>query len=163
MKVSSRTTATEGAVHKGLGLGRSTAVVVAVEPHDAARDLGSHPSYGAFLLGYAPIDEAFQASIRWRRSRSPTREPEHGVYVRQQSGAKPWSSRAPLPGGRRMADLVEHQRVQETRLLFQQATREQFIRLVENLTGREGRAFVSSIDSTEDVTTEAFYLRPAGS
>ena len=58
-----------------------------------------------------------------------------------------------------MRDLGEHQRLEETRLFFQKASRDDFVKTVEQITGREVRAFVSGMDTEEDVATEVFYLR----
>jgi uncharacterized protein YbcI len=63
---------------------------------------------------------------------------------------------------RKMVELGEHQRLQETRLFFQQASRDQFMGIVEHLTGRTVRGFVSGMDSDKDISTEVFYLVPEG-
>ena len=67
------------------------------------------------------------------------------------------------PAERTLADLGEHQRLEETRLFFQRATRDQFVREVEDITGRRVRAFVSGMDSEQDVAAEVFYLEPVTS
>jgi len=59
-----------------------------------------------------------------------------------------------------MRDMGEHQRLEETRLLFQRASRKDFTRSVEQITGRTVRAFVSGTDSSADVSSEVFYLEP---
>jgi uncharacterized protein YbcI len=59
-----------------------------------------------------------------------------------------------------MAELGEHQRLRDTRMFFQYATEKQFIGTVEQLTGRRVRAFVSGIDTEQDVSCEVFYLEP---
>ena len=64
------------------------------------------------------------------------------------------------PAEIRLRDLGEHQRVEETRLFFQRATREEFVGTVEERTGRKVRAFVSGTDSTIDVANEIFHLEP---
>ena len=64
------------------------------------------------------------------------------------------------PAERRMAELGEHQRLRDTRMFFQYATVDEFIRRVEELTGRKVRAFVSGIDTKQDVSSEVFYLEP---
>ncbi len=64
------------------------------------------------------------------------------------------------PAERSMVDLGEYARVEETRLWFQRATRDQFVGTVEQITGRKVRAFVSGTDSENDVATELFYLEP---
>ncbi len=62
---------------------------------------------------------------------------------------------------RSMCELGEHLRVEETRLFFQRASRNDFVGAVEEITGRKVRAFVSGMDSEEDVATEVFYLVPS--
>jgi uncharacterized protein YbcI len=64
------------------------------------------------------------------------------------------------PAERRMADLGEHQRLRDTRMFLQYATRQEFTELVERITGRKVRAFVSGIDTATDVSCEVFYLEP---
>ena len=64
------------------------------------------------------------------------------------------------PAERRMADLGEHQRLRDTRMFFQHASVDEFTRAVEEITGRKVRAFVSGIDTEQDVSSEIFYLEP---
>ena len=64
------------------------------------------------------------------------------------------------PAERSMREMGEHQRLEETRLFFQRASRGDFIETVEQITGRKVRAFVSGMDSEHDVATELFYLEP---
>jgi uncharacterized protein YbcI len=64
------------------------------------------------------------------------------------------------PAERRMAELGEHQRLRDTRMFFQYATVKQFVGAVEQITGRKVRAFVSGIDTEQDVSSEVFYLEP---
>lgn len=64
------------------------------------------------------------------------------------------------PAERRLADLGEHQRLRDTRMYFQAATHDQFIAIVERLTGRTVRAFVSGLDAGVDICSEVFYLEP---
>jgi uncharacterized protein YbcI len=66
------------------------------------------------------------------------------------------------PAERRMANLGEHQRLRDTRMFLQYATRQQFTEIVERITGRKVRAFVSGIDTATDVSCEVFYLEPRG-
>jgi uncharacterized protein YbcI len=61
---------------------------------------------------------------------------------------------------RNMVAMGEHQRLRDTRTFIQYATEEQFCEIVERLTGREVRAFVSGIDTAKDVSSEVFYLKP---
>jgi uncharacterized protein YbcI len=66
------------------------------------------------------------------------------------------------PVERRLIALGEHQRVRDTRLFFQDAERGAFCAAVERITGREVRGFVSGVDVEHDISTEVFYLQPAG-
>ncbi len=66
------------------------------------------------------------------------------------------------PAERTLTSLGEHQRVRDTRLIFQHATEERFREAVERITGRTVRAFVSGTDVSEDVSSELFYLFPQG-
>jgi uncharacterized protein YbcI len=66
------------------------------------------------------------------------------------------------PVERSMLALGEQQRVEETRLFFQRATRTMFTGAVEKITGRRVRGFVSGTDAEKDISTEVFYLEPAG-
>jgi uncharacterized protein YbcI len=62
------------------------------------------------------------------------------------------------PAERSLAELGEHQRLRDTRLYFQAATSEKFREIVERLTGRKVRAFISGLDADADVCAEIFYL-----
>jgi len=64
------------------------------------------------------------------------------------------------PAERSLADLGEHQRLRDTRMYFQAATHDRFTEIVERLTGRKVRAFISGLDAEEDVCAEVFYLVP---
>jgi uncharacterized protein YbcI len=61
---------------------------------------------------------------------------------------------------RNMVDLDEHHRVREVRMFFQHASERDFVETVEQITGREVRAFVSGIDTKQDVSSEVFYFEP---
>jgi uncharacterized protein YbcI len=61
---------------------------------------------------------------------------------------------------RHMVALGEDQRVREIRMFFQHASRDEFTRTVEEITGRKVSAFVSGIDIARDVSSEVFYLEP---
>ncbi len=67
------------------------------------------------------------------------------------------------PAEKNMVALGEHQRLRDTRMFFQHASDQQFIGTVEEITGRKVRAFVSGIDTHEDVASEVFYLEPVNS
>jgi uncharacterized protein YbcI len=61
---------------------------------------------------------------------------------------------------RTMRDLGEKQRLEETRLFFQNAVRAEFVNTVERITGRKVRGFVSGMDADVDIATEIFYFEP---
>jgi uncharacterized protein YbcI len=64
------------------------------------------------------------------------------------------------PAERAMIDLGEDQRVREIRMFFQHASEQDFVGTIEQITGRKVWAFVSGIDTGEDVSSEVFYLEP---
>jgi len=64
------------------------------------------------------------------------------------------------PAERSLAKMGEHQRLRDTRLYFQHATEEEFKGVVERVLGRKVRAFISGIDTAQDVSAELFYLEP---
>jgi uncharacterized protein YbcI len=45
-------------------------------------------------------------------------------------------------------------------MFFQHASERDFVETVEQITGREVRAFVSGIDTKQDVSSEVFYFEP---
>jgi uncharacterized protein YbcI len=65
------------------------------------------------------------------------------------------------PAERSLAEMGEHQRLRDTRLYFQYATEDEFRGIVERVLGRKVRAFVSGMDTAEDLASEVFYLEPA--
>src|SRR4051794_7955171 len=66
------------------------------------------------------------------------------------------------PAERNLAKMGEHQRLRDVRMFFQHASEDQFRGAVEEITGRKVWAFVSGIDTREDVSVEVFYLEPQG-
>lgn len=62
------------------------------------------------------------------------------------------------PAEKRLVEKGEHQRLRDLRLYFQYATEDEFRSTVERLVGRPVRAFVSGMDTCQDVATEIFYL-----
>lgn len=62
------------------------------------------------------------------------------------------------PAERSLAEMGEHQRLRDTRMYFQAATADKFREIIERLTGRRVRAFVSGLDADKDVCSEVFYL-----
>jgi uncharacterized protein YbcI len=61
---------------------------------------------------------------------------------------------------RTMADAGEHERLRDLRMHFQYLGEDDFVGIVESITGRKVRAFVSGIDTRRDVASELFYLEP---
>lgn len=59
---------------------------------------------------------------------------------------------------RKLAELGEHERLRDMRTFFQHASENDFRESVERITGRTVRAFVSGIDTGEDVSSEVFYF-----
>ena len=66
------------------------------------------------------------------------------------------------PAEQSMVELGEHARLRDTRMFFQYARADDFREVVERLTERRVRAFVSGIDTHTDVSSEVFYLEPEG-
>jgi uncharacterized protein YbcI len=62
------------------------------------------------------------------------------------------------PAERSLAEMGEHQRLRDTRMYFQAATADKFREIVERLTARKVRAFISGLDAGVDVCCEVFYL-----
>jgi uncharacterized protein YbcI len=62
------------------------------------------------------------------------------------------------PAERSLAEMGEHQRLRDTRMYFQAATADRFREIIERLTGRQVRAFISGLDAGVDVCCEVFYL-----
>jgi uncharacterized protein YbcI len=65
------------------------------------------------------------------------------------------------PAEHRLAEMDEHQRLRDVRLFFQHASEREFCAAVESALDRKVRAFVSGIDTRQDVSAEVFYLEPA--
>jgi uncharacterized protein YbcI len=66
------------------------------------------------------------------------------------------------PIERHMAEADEHERLRDLRMHFQYLNEEQFVATVEQITGRKVRAFVSGIDTKQDMSAELFFLEPRG-
>jgi uncharacterized protein YbcI len=64
------------------------------------------------------------------------------------------------PAEQTMVEMGEHQRLRDIRMFFQHAREDDFREVVERITGRRVRAFVSGIDTKQDVSSELFYLEP---
>jgi uncharacterized protein YbcI len=67
------------------------------------------------------------------------------------------------PAERRMRKMGEHQRLRDQRTFFQYASVREFVEPIERLTGRRVKAFISGMDTEEDVAVENFLLHPEGS
>jgi uncharacterized protein YbcI len=65
------------------------------------------------------------------------------------------------PAERSLAEMGEHQRLRDTRMYFQAATEDRFREIIERLTGRKVRAFISGLDAKVDICSELFYLEDA--
>jgi uncharacterized protein YbcI len=63
---------------------------------------------------------------------------------------------------RTMVDAGELERVRDLRMHFQYLGENSFVGIVEEITGRKVRAFVSGMDTKRDVASELFYLEPLG-
>jgi uncharacterized protein YbcI len=61
---------------------------------------------------------------------------------------------------RTMANAGEHERLRDLRMHFQYLGEADFVRVVEEITGRKVRAFVSGMDTRQDVASELFYFEP---
>jgi len=111
----------------------------------------------------------FQTSVRAEISREMVR------LYKEQFGRGPTKARTEFagpevvvctlensftPAERRLAEMGEHQRLRDTRLYFQHATKGEFIAVIERVLGRSVRAFNSSIDTHQDVSVEVFHLEP---
>lgn len=66
------------------------------------------------------------------------------------------------PAEQSLVQMGEHQRLRDTRMYFQHATEEEFRGVIERITGRPVRAFVSGIDTCVDVSSEVFHLGREG-
>jgi uncharacterized protein YbcI len=62
------------------------------------------------------------------------------------------------PAERSLSEMGEHQRLRDTRMYFQAATEDRFREIIERVTGRRVRAFISGLDANVDVCSEVFYL-----
>lgn len=62
------------------------------------------------------------------------------------------------PVEKRMAELGDHERLRDLRPYFQHTAEEQFCEIIEQALGRKVRAFISGMDTKQDVAAELFYL-----
>lgn len=65
-----------------------------------------------------------------------------------------------LPAERQMVELGSGERVQETRLHFQNASSERFIEAIEAISGRKVTSFASACDPEQDMVYEIFRFAP---
>lgn len=65
-----------------------------------------------------------------------------------------------LPAERALVELGERERVREIRTILQEGTRQRFVDTVERITGREVRAFASTIDPQAGIVFEVFAFQP---
>lgn len=65
-----------------------------------------------------------------------------------------------LPAERALVEIGEHERVRQIRTILQEGTRERFVETIEDLTGREVRAFSSTIDPKAGIVFEVFAFQP---
>jgi uncharacterized protein YbcI len=111
----------------------------------------------------------FQTSVRAEISREMVR------LYKEQFGRGPTKARTEFagpdivvctledsftPAEKRLAEMGEHQRLRDTRLYFQHATKGEFLETVERIVNRKVRAFNSSVDTHTDVSVEVFHLEP---
>lgn len=66
------------------------------------------------------------------------------------------------PAERNLVAMGEHERLRDNRIFMQYASVTEFCTPIEQITGRRVRAFVSGIDTLEDISTETFVLHPEG-
>jgi uncharacterized protein YbcI len=59
-----------------------------------------------------------------------------------------------------MANAGEHKRLRELRIDLQYTAQPDFVATVEEITGRKVVAFVSGMDTMNDIAAELFYLEP---
>ena len=65
-----------------------------------------------------------------------------------------------MPAERAMVEMGAGQRVQESRMYFQNATADTFIATVEAIVRRDVWSFASTTDALNGVVTEVYHYRP---
>ena len=58
--------------------------------------------------------------------------------------------------------MGEDQRLRDIRMFFQYATEDEFREVIERVTGRRVRGFISGMDTGMDISCEVFHLYPQG-
>ena len=107
-----------------------------------------------------PLAELSRAMVRLYKEqfgRGPTRSRSHWAGP-DTLVCQLWETLTPAE--RNMAAMGEHARLRDVRLFFQHATEPQFRAAVEGIFDRRVRAFVSGMDTREDVSVEIFILHP---
>lgn len=113
--------------------------------------------------GHSPhlseLSNAMVALYKEQYGRGPTRARtdylgDHAVVVTLEETL--------TPAEQKLAAMGEHQRLREARLFTQHATAQDMVDAVERITGRRVRAFVSGIDTENDLATEVFYFQTPG-
>jgi uncharacterized protein YbcI len=115
----------------------------------------NHPPTGGTQL--QEVSNAMVALHKEQFGRGPTRAQSH------LAGADALVcilDDALLPAERTMVEMGEQQRVRESRMFLQVATADQFIAVVERITGRTVRAFASATDPDRSVVMENFVFTP---
>jgi len=65
-----------------------------------------------------------------------------------------------MPVERTLLDAGETEAVRDTRLAFQRAMEDRFTAVVEEISGRKVRAFLSQVSLNPDISVEVFVLEP---
>jgi uncharacterized protein YbcI len=64
------------------------------------------------------------------------------------------------PTERKLAELGEYERVRDTRSVLARATEGELVEVVEQITGRRVRSYMSAMDPEHDAACEVFVLEP---
>jgi uncharacterized protein YbcI len=67
------------------------------------------------------------------------------------------------PAKRKLAEMGEHQRVRDMRLITQHAVEKEFRESVESVVGRPVLSFLSAVDTRTDTAVEVFIFEPDAS
>jgi uncharacterized protein YbcI len=132
----------------------------AMEPESAAT--AAEPEAGNGANGTsgqglsATITREMVRLYKERFGRGPTKA--HTLYARDVVLCTLEDSFTPVE--RNLAEMGEHQRLRDTRLCCQHALEDEFRGVIEQLTGRRVRSFVSGVDASRDLSAELFYLEP---
>jgi uncharacterized protein YbcI len=116
------------------------------------------PVREAELLELAQISSAMIRVYAEQFGREPKRAQSH--YV-QSDAIVCFLLGTLTPAERRLSALNENQRLRDMRMLFQYSAEDEFRHAVEVITGRDVIAFISGIDTREDIASELFLLEPA--